>query len=143
MTRSIEDLEVAEVMHHGVLATPPQTPLAEVAEQMARHRIHCVVVEGLARRGDGQEDLVWGIVSDADLMRALASGRTDASAGELAGTEIVTVDSSEHVEDVAQLMAEHECMHLVVVSPTSGEPIGVISSLDVARALTRPTDVGA
>jgi CBS domain-containing protein len=126
---------VSDVMHPGVITTPPQTSLMEVADQMARNRVHCVVVEGLARGRDRQETLVWSILSDLDLMKALAAERLDASAGELAASEIVTVDPSDHIEEVARLMAEHECTHLVVVSPTSGEPVGVISSLDVARGL--------
>ena len=128
----------SEVMHHGVIATPPQTSLADVASQMAENSVHCVVVEGLARARGGQETLVWGILSDLDLMRAIASGRQDGTAGEFAATEIVSVESTDQVEDVASLMAEHECTHLVVVSPESGEPVGVVSSLDVARALARP-----
>jgi CBS domain-containing protein len=129
---------VGELMHHGVIAVAPQAPLAEVAAQMADSGVHCVVVEGLTRARDGQETLVWGVLSDLDLMRAAATGRLDANAGELAGTEIVTVESSDQVEDVTRLMADHECTHLVVVSPQSGEPVGVVSSLDVARALARP-----
>jgi CBS domain-containing protein len=102
--------------------------------------VHCVVVEGLARGSDRQETLVWGTLSDLDLMKALTTERLDASAGELAASEIVTVDSTERIEEVARLMAEHECTHLVVVSPQSGEPVGVVSSLDVADWLTRLTE---
>ncbi len=127
---------VADAMHHGVINTPPQTPLEEVAAQMTHHRVHCVVVEGLARGRSRQEELVWGIVSDLDLIKALATGRDGLSAGDIAATEIVTVEDSESVEQALRLMAEHECTHLVVVSPQEGEPVGVISSLDVAGALS-------
>jgi CBS domain-containing protein len=133
-------LAVGAVMHRGVINVPPQTPLIEAAAEMARSRVHCVVVEGLARGPQQQEELVWGIVSDLDLMRALAAGRLDASAGEMAATEIVTVEESESVEQASRLMAEHECTHLIVVAPGSPEPepVGVISSLDVAAALAAP-----
>jgi CBS domain-containing protein len=127
---------VGDAMHPGVINTPPQTPLQEVAAQMASNRVHCMVVEGLARGRDRREELVWGIVSDLDLIKALASGGEDASAGDIAATEIVTVETGESVERAMQLMAEHECTHLVVVSARGGEPVGVISSLDVAAAMT-------
>lgn len=127
---------VSDVMHSGVINTPPQTPVVEVAEQMVRNRVHCVIVEGLARDSARQEHLVWGILSDLDLMKAIASGRVDASAGELAASEIVTVEPTEDIEQVARLMAEHECTHLVVTAADGGEPIGVVSSLDVAQGLT-------
>lgn len=131
---------VRTVMHPGVINIAPQTSVWEAASEMARHRVHCLVVEGLGRGADRKEELVWGILSDLDLMKAVAAGRVDASAGEFAATEIVSVDSADTIEHAAQLMSEHDCTHLVVVSPELGEPVGVISSLDIAGALTRSGD---
>ena len=133
-TTSAGGVTVSTVMHQGVITCPPQTPLADVAARMAHHCVHCIVVQGLARGPHGSERLVWGIVSDLDLMRATASGQMDAQASEIAATEIVTVGPDDDVTDVARLMSEHESSHLVVVS-AGGDPIGVISSLDVAGAL--------
>lgn len=123
---------VGDAMHPGVIAIAPHTSVAEVAATMSSRRVHCVVVEGIARNRKGHETLVWGILSDLDLIKALAAGRLDADAGEVAASEVVAVDADERIEDATRLMAEHECSHLVVVSPQTGEPIGVISSLDVA-----------
>jgi CBS domain-containing protein len=138
MSAEMPRVTVGEVMHHGVIATPPQTTVGEAATLMSDHGVHCLVVEGLARTRGGQETLVWGILSDLDLMRAFTSGRMQVTAGELASTEIVTVGSDDQVEETARLMTDHECTHLVVVSPDAGEPVGIVSSLDVARALARP-----
>jgi CBS domain-containing protein len=134
MTSEIPPVTVGEVMHKGLITKTPQTPMLEVAETMARNRVHCVVVEGLARDNSDQERLVWGILSDLDLMKALAAGRTEATAGDLAVSEIVTVDPSELIGEVARLMAEHESSHLVVTD--GGRPVGVISTLDVAQGIT-------
>lgn len=41
------------------------------------------------------------------------------------------------LDQVARLMAEHECIHLVVVSSEDGRPTGVVSSIDVASAMAR------
>jgi CBS domain-containing protein len=122
-------------MHSGVITCPPQTPLGYVAALMAEHSVHCVVVDGLADGPHHSERLVWGIVSDVDLMRAAGSGRLDAEAGEAAASEIVTINPDEDIERAAQIMGEHDCSHLIVVAPDSGQPLGVISSLDIARAL--------
>ena len=35
----------------------------------------------------------------------------------------------------AEAMVEHDVSHLVVVEGRSGRPVGVVSTLDVARAL--------
>jgi CBS domain-containing protein len=128
-------LKVHEVMHPGIIDCPPQTPLSEVVSLMAEHRIHCVVVDGLARDRRHNEQLVWGIVSDVELMRAVSDGHTDAQAGSVAATEIVTIYPDDDVHRAAQLMSEHECSHLVVADSDVARPVGVISSLDVARAL--------
>lgn len=126
---------VGAIMHHGVIGCEPQTPLIEVAALMADNGVHCVVVEGLARRPGAGEELVWGIVSDLDLMRAAVAGELDSEVGQIAATEIVTIDSDQSVERAIRLMSEHEIAHLVVVAPLSGEPAGVISTLDVAALL--------
>jgi CBS domain-containing protein len=54
---------------------------------------------------------------------------------------VVTVEESDRIDDVVQLMAEHECTHLVVVSAEEDRPVGVVSSLDVAGELTRLRDI--
>ena len=93
-----------------------------LARTMADHRIHCVVVRGEP----------WGIVSDLDLMASLRPGVT-ATAGELAASDVVAVDPEDTLEHAAQLMAEHDTAHLVVVSPDTGRPVGILSTLDIAR----------
>lgn len=130
-------LAVEHVMHPGVIDCPPQTPLREVAGLMADNQVHCVVVDGLSRGPHGGEQLVWGIVSDVDLMRAAASGRMEEQAGTAAATEIVTIELGAAVEQAAQTMAEHDCSHLLVTGP-DGRPRGIVSSLDVTRAIVRP-----
>lgn len=139
-------LKVHEVMHPGIIDCPPQTPVSEVVSLMAEHGVHCIVVDGLARARHYHEQLVWGILSDVELMRAVSDERTDMEAGSVAATEIVTIAPHEDVHRAAQLMSEHECSHLVVVDPDAGRPVGVVSSIDVARALAwgvRPSNAVA
>lgn len=120
---------VGEAMHHGVIETAAETPLHEAAAEMAAHRVHCLVVPA-GRSLAGQAP--WAILSDMDLMRAIAADAA-VTAGELAATEVVTVLESQTVREAARLMADHECAHLLVVSGGGG-PVGVISTLDVAAA---------
>jgi CBS domain-containing protein len=47
---SSSTITVATVMHDGIINCPPQTPLGEVAALMVEHSVHCVVVDGVARR---------------------------------------------------------------------------------------------
>jgi CBS domain-containing protein len=134
---SLEQLRVADAMHPGVVTCPLETPLREVARMMALYRIHAVVAFRESS-GDVSGPGLWGVVSDLDLVRAVGAG-----AGELAGrtaggtavTPVVMVAPNELLIRAAQLMTEHEVTHLVVVDPESTRPIGVLSTIDIARAL--------
>jgi CBS domain-containing protein len=123
-------LTVADAMHRGVVTCSAETPLSKVAQMMVGHRIHCVVVQSR----DEQGPALWGVVSDLDLVSAVAYEQDgETAAGKVAGTPAVTVDVREPLQRAAQLMAEHAVTHLVVVK---GErPVGVISTLDLARML--------
>ena len=46
---------------------------------------------------------------------------------------VTTVDP---LERVVQLMVEHEVAHVIAIEGHSGRPLGVVSTLDVARALS-------
>ena len=125
---------VREAMQLGLFTCSPDDPIDAVARTMAEQSIHCVVVAGLGRHDHRGEQLGWGIVSDLDLMAAMDSDAEPATAGEIAGTGIVTVSPREPLGLAARLMAEHQTAHLVVVSPETGRPVGMLSTLDVARA---------
>jgi nucleotide-binding universal stress UspA family protein/CBS domain-containing protein len=136
-TRPSADPTVGEHMHVGVLSCSPAETLAEAAERLARHRIHALVVEG---EGSGLRVLAVG-----DLVAALGRGIDPASTSvaAVAATEPVTISAAEPVVAAAKAMSDHEVSHLIVVDPESGEPTGVISSLDVARTAVRPRPAGA
>jgi CBS domain-containing protein len=121
---------VAEVMRPGVLSCPADTLLRDVARIMALHRIHCVVVGDL-RSADGD----WGVLSDLDLAGAVESATEETTAGEIAATDPVSLPPTATLDDAARLMAEHETAHIVIVDGRSGDPLGVVSTLDIALAL--------
>ena len=126
---------VRDAMQLGLFHCEPDDDVAIVARTMAEQSIHSVVVAGIVRRDHAGERLTWGIVSDLDLMRAMRPDADEATAAEAAGTELVTVSPHESLEQAVQLMDEHETAHLVVVSPDTGRPVGMLSTLDIARAV--------
>ena len=125
---SFDRATVTDVMHRGLITCPADSTVAEVAATMARERVHCVIVADAGGRRP------WAVVSDLDLMAALAAGE-DPPAASLAGNRVVIVEPTAPLAEAARLMAEHRVGHLVVVDPVSAHPIGVISTLDVARAM--------
>jgi CBS domain-containing protein len=132
----LAQLTVGAAMHPGVITCPLDTPLREVAETMAEERVHCVVARD-DRNGDGAGSL-WGVVSDLDLVAVASARDIDVrTAGGMAATPVVLVAPDDTVEHAAQLMTENAVSHLVVIEPEDGRPVGVLSTLDVARAVSR------
>lgn len=126
------DMTVADAMHHGVVTCDVDTPLSKVAQMMVGHGIHCVVVSSRTER----ELPPLGVVSDLDLAAAFRhDGVADTAAGEVAATPAVMVGMREPLGRAVQLMTEHGVSHLVVIDRGSSRPVGVLSTLDVARAV--------
>lgn len=119
---------VSEFASVGILSCTPDAPLDEVAWLMAHNRVHAVVVAEDATEAP--------VIADADLIAAASSGHFDQlSAGDITATEAVSVRDDETLERAAQLLSEHGVSHLVV-RDRHGQPTGVLSTLDLARAIS-------
>jgi CBS domain-containing protein len=130
---ALAGLRVVDAMHPGLITCRPEDPLRTVARLMATYRVHAVLVTGHdGAGGDG-----WGVISDAALLRAADEGSIDeVTACSVAATPVRSISSSDGLGAVARLMIEHDVSHVVVVESHSKRPIGVLSTLDVARALS-------
>jgi len=127
---------VEGVMHRGVLSCRPETPIAEVARMMVANRVHAVVVDGIRRDRGGMEHLVWGVVSDLDLVGRLDVADARAlTAGDMSATPAVVVAPEDAVSEAARLMHDYDVHHLLVVDPGSRRPVGVVSTLDIAETI--------
>jgi CBS domain-containing protein len=105
---------------------------------MARHRIHSVVVLPDPTAPPGA-DRGWGVISELDLVGAAPFEDPETTAGRVAGTPVVVIAPDEPLLRASMLMAEYAVSHLLVVPP-EGEPVGIVSALDVARALAPPAE---
>jgi CBS domain-containing protein len=129
----LDDVLVEDAMHHGVVSCPYETALSTVAQTMAAHGVHCIVGFGDLTEDDTQ---LWGVISDRDVVAAAAAGNeATRTAGDSAATEVLTIGPHETLRRAAQLMTEHDLSHLIVLEPGSGRPLGVLSTLDIARVV--------
>lgn len=103
--------------------------MRHVARMMVTNGVHAVLVRGGGATPSGE----WSVVSDLDVARA--AGRS------ARGEEVVAADAcgpalsakpDEKLTDAARRMADRHLSHLLVLEEESGEPVGVISALDVA-----------
>jgi CBS domain-containing protein len=129
-----EDATVADAMSPGVISCRPEAPLRVVARMMATFGVHSVFVFE-HQDEDDEAALLWAVVSDLDLVAAAALDVDSRTAGMSAVTPLVSVVADAPLRLAAELMAQHGVAHLAVLDPVSQRPIGVISTLDLARAL--------
>jgi CBS domain-containing protein len=132
---SLQQLRVIDAMHPDVISCPVETDLRTVARMMATYRVHAIVVTA-HDSGELPEGSLWGVISDADLIAsAQATDLDEETAGTLAATPALLIATTDSLSRAVQLMLENEVSHLVVAEQRSLRPIGVLSTLDVARAL--------
>jgi CBS domain-containing protein len=135
----LDGMTVADVMRAGLVSCPDATPLADVADAMVAHRVHAVFVPAVRDDPVYGNVVEWGLVTDLDVARAVARRSDAVTAGELArgGASVVRRDAG--LRHAAELMAEHAVTHLVVAEGLV--PEGVVSALDIARAVAAARDV--
>ena len=128
----LREVRVLEAMHPGVISCPPDSTLQTVARMMAAYGVHAVLVHGReAADGDG-----WGVITDWQLLQAAAAGNVHTiHAAEVATSPVVGIPTSEPLQAALELMAETGASHVLAVERHSGRPVGVVSTLDVVRAL--------
>jgi CBS domain-containing protein len=135
--RPFDEATVADAMSRGVIHCTPDTSLRTVAQLMATHNVHAVFVFDYGSEADETAEL-WGMVSDLDVAAA-ACGDIDTSTAALSAVApLQTVASDEPIATAAQTMALKGLAHLAVLDPATQRPIGVLSTLDVARAVAEP-----
>jgi predicted transcriptional regulator len=132
---ALEQVRVSDCMHHGIFGCNSGASLPEVAAIMSTHHVHALVVHHDAGRPAE-------IVSDMDVI-AGAACRDAFCAGDIAGTEALSIPGDRSLRDAAQLMAEHGVTHLIVRDTASGQPIGVISTTDILSAYAYAAGEGA
>ena len=129
---ALAGLRVVDAMHPGLITCRPTDSLRTVARLMSTYRVHAVFVTAHRK---GEEGDRWGVVSDAALLRAARDRPLDeVTAGAILDAPVLSVASSDDLDGVADLMVEREISHVVVVERHSKRPLGVLSTLDVARA---------
>jgi CBS domain-containing protein len=135
-----DEAHVGDVMSRGVISCTPETPLRVVARMMTTFGIHAIFVFDHA---DGADEIapLWAVVSDLDLVAASQADVDTITAGMTAVTPLVTIPADRPLVEAASLMAQYGIGHLAVTDPRSEHPVGVVSTLDIARAVASGHDV--
>src|SRR5271157_5140222 len=124
--------DILAVKGTTVFTTLPDVSLAEVVRQMVEHNIGSMLV--CQRDLDLGERLV-GIVTERDMLRFFALGKTDLAlirVAEIMTTKLITAKPTDSVADLMGVMTTHRIRHVPIVS---GERlVGMVSIGDLLKA---------
>lgn len=116
---------VARCMTDTFITLPSTSVLRDAARALRDRKI------GLLLLTDGDE--LVGVISERDLVAAMANSDSpdQVTLADRASGTIITVDSTAPLQEGINVMAREGVRHLVVVSPTDKQPVGVLSVRDV------------
>lgn len=119
--------QIRELMTENPRSIEADRPVIEAARVMRDDDVGLVpVVEG---------DRLVGTLTDRDIaVRVVAEGKDpqSTSVGEIASTDLVTVDPDQELDEALRLMAQHQVRRLPVVEE-DGRLVGIVAQADVAR----------
>lgn len=123
-------MKVSELPPGQLLTVDPQAKLSDVARQMRVEDADSVAVMA--------DDVLVGIITERDLVRAIADGVDPklATAGVIMTPDPATVTADEDVSVVALKMMRLGIRHLPVVDGR-GRPTGLLSARDMVTVLDR------
>lgn len=124
-TSSYQPAEVGIFAAEKLVRVAADATVNAVAEALDANDVGAVIV-GL--------DKIEGIVSERDLVRAVAAHRDTSvlRAGDVASTGIVYCDAHATIDDAAEMMLERYVRHLLVED--GGEVVGIVSARDLLGA---------
>jgi CBS domain-containing protein len=134
LTDSLAGLTVHDAMHQGIVSCVPESSLRTVARLLAMHRVHAVVVFPRHELDAGHVS-AWKVISDLDLAAAASRLDLDAgTAGDVQSGPVRCVQPDGPLAGAVQTMLANRISHVIVVDRAHGRPLGILSTLDVARA---------
>jgi CBS domain-containing protein len=116
---------VSTLIGAPVAGVAPDANLHEVADAMVAAGVGALIVS------NGNRDGAAGVVSERDIVRALAGRRDPATtlAHDIANTTLVWCDAEATVTDVAERMMECYIRHVLV--ERDGRLVGIVSARDL------------
>ena len=110
-----------------VISVSPSAAILEVAEMLAEHKIGAVLVMGAG-------DKVAGIISERDIVRALAQKGSQLAGSKVSDfmtRELITCAPDATIDQIMSLMTQGRVRHLPVLD--KGKLCGMISIGDIVK----------
>jgi CBS domain-containing protein len=126
----MSDKLVGDIMHKGVIACRPETPMTEVVRIVSDTDVHAIVVMDERARA-------LGVVSHTDIIRLFGQDLTMYTAEDVMSRTVFDIELTEPAERAAKKMLENGVHRLLVVEVEQEErhPIGIISTTDLVKEM--------
>jgi CBS domain-containing protein len=133
-TRRSEPLLIEHILHHKgteVATIGPDAPVADAVALLREHNVGALVVT------EPDSDQLVGILSERDVVRALAAETTagdvvQAPVSELMSTDLATCTAGQSVDELMRVMTDRRIRHLPVVD---GDRLaGIVSIGDIVKS---------
>lgn len=119
-------MNVGDIIQRPPVTIPAGRSILDAARFMVENNMGLLVISD-AR----DKTKLAGVVSERDIMKAIASGRKLTSPiDEVSTKQVVTVKASSEVAEAAKAMNKHRIRHVVVVDER-GKLVGVVSMRDL------------
>lgn len=118
---------VLKAKGHRVATAPPTATLQQIAEQLAGERIGAIVI--------CEDDRLAGIISERDLVKAIAQGGPTALSrpvGDSMTRKVVTCHDDHSLDELMSIMTQGRFRHVPVVDHDD-KIVGIISIGDVVK----------
>ncbi len=110
---------------YGLVSITPDKTIKDAAKVMISKGIGFLVVVDSSDPGK-----LLGVLSERDVLRAVASNKENSKIEELMIKDVVTIKDTDVLYRAVKLMKERNIRHLVIVNE-AGVPIGVLSIRDL------------
>jgi CBS domain-containing protein len=121
---------VGDLMHKGVIACSPETPLNEVVRIINDMSVHAVLVMD-------PNSQALGIITHMDIIRFYDEDLNQLNAGELMSDQVFEIEPDQPARRAAEQMLERGVEHLLVVEKHGDrrQPVGVVSTTDLIKEM--------
>jgi len=119
-------MNVQDIIQRPLVTIPSGTTMLDAAKLMVENNMGLLVICDTR-----DKTKLAGVVSERDIMKAIASGKKlTAPIDEVSTKQVITVKASSNVAEAAKAMNKHRIRHVVVVDE-QGKLVGVVSMRDL------------
>jgi CBS domain-containing protein len=124
------DKLVGDLMHKGIIACRPDTPMTEVVRIVLDTDAHAIVVMD-------DQNQAQGILSDLDIIRFYGTDLSRHTAREAMSDQVYTIEPGQLARLAAARMLEKGVQRLLVIETEQDppRPVGIISANDLVKGM--------